>query len=50
MQKINEIEIMLLDKNIDYLGITEANLRKDTNLKKVDVPGCKMVCDTRAGK
>ena len=44
-KKINEIEMILLDKNLDCLGITEANLKKDAVLEKVVIAGYKMVCD-----
>ena len=43
-KKINEIEMILLDKNLDCLGIKEANLKKDAAMEKVDIPGYKMVC------
>ena len=44
-KKINEIEMILIEKNLDCLGITEANLKKDAVMEKVEIPGYKMVCD-----
>ena len=44
-KKINEIEMILLDKSLDCLGITEANLKKDAIMQKVEIQGYKMICD-----
>ena len=37
--------MILIEKNLDCLGITEANLKKDAVMEKVEIPGYKMVCD-----
>ena len=36
---------MLHSHNLDCLGVTEANLRKEADLQDVSIPGYKLVCD-----
>ena len=44
-KKINGIEIMLHESDIDCLGVSEANLQTNAVMEKVDIKGYKMVCD-----
>ena len=44
-KKINEIEIMLHENNIDCLGVIEANLQTNAVMEKVAIKGYKIVCD-----
>ena len=44
-KKINEIEIILKEKNFDCLGMTEANLNRNAVMEKVSIEGYKMICD-----
>ena len=44
-KNINEITVMLHSQNLDCLGITEANLRKEADLQEVSIPGYKLVWD-----
>ena len=37
--------MILIEKNLDCLVITEANLKIDAVMEKVEIPGYKMVCD-----
>ena len=37
--------MILLDKSLDCLGITEANLKKDAIMQKVEIQGYKIICD-----
>ena len=36
---------MLHSHNLDCLGVTEANLRKEADLQEVSIPGYRLVCD-----
>ena len=38
-KKRNEIMLQLLEDDIDCMGVTEANLRTDADMKEVDIPG-----------
>ena len=44
-KKINEITILLHEQNLDCLGVTEANLKKEASLEDVSIPGYNLVCD-----
>ena len=44
-KKINEIEIILKEKNFDCLGVTEANLKRNAIVEKVSIEGYKMISD-----
>ena len=44
-KKVLEIEAFLNKFNIDYLGITEANLRKDADLEEVSIKGYNIIWD-----
>ena len=42
-KKINEITIVPLDQNLDCLGVTEANLKKEASLEDVSIQGYTLV-------
>ena len=44
-KKIMDIEACLHKYNIDYLGITEANLRRDADIEEVTIKGYKVLWD-----
>ena len=44
-KKINEIEIMLNDRDLDCLGVTEENIKTNAVMEKVIIPGYKMISD-----
>ena len=44
-KKVLDIEACLNEYDIDYLGITEANLRKCADLEEVAIKGYKMIWD-----
>ena len=44
-KKVLEVEACLNKFNIDYLGITEANLRKEADLEEVSIKGYKIIWD-----
>ena len=42
-KKINEIEMILHDTNLDCLGVAEANLKTNAVMEKASIPGYKMI-------